>query len=64
MDEVGFLVGWVVILVSLLEGLVLWVDIAGETKKIRETYGFGLQAMIEGSLGVSGPCILQIPCGT
>ena len=62
--KVGCLVGRVALLVACLEGLVLSVVMAGVAKYIRETSFFGLQAMLEGSLDVSGPFTFQISCGT
>ena len=56
MDEVGCLAGQAELIAARLEGLVLLVDISGVAKNMRETYGFVLQEMIEGSFGVSGPC--------
>ena len=43
---------------------IMLLDIYGVTKKMWETLGFLLQAMIEGSLGVSGNCTLQLSFGT
>ena len=60
MGKVGCLVGRAALLVGFLGGSVLKVDMAGVVKKIRASSGFGLQVMPVGSLGVSGPCILQL----
>ena len=40
------------------------VDIDGVAENIRETQGFGLQEMLEGYLGVSGPCKYHLSCET
>ena len=64
LGKVGCQVGWVALLVAWLEVLVLTVDMAGVVKSIQETWDFGLQAMLEGSLGVSGPHKLHISCVT
>ena len=52
------------VIVGFLGGSVMKVGIYGVVKKKRETSGFGLQVMLGGSLCVSGPCILQLYCGT
>ena len=60
MGEVEFFVGQEALVLGILGGSVLTVDMDGLVKKIRVTYGFGLQVMCVGSLGVTGPCTLQI----
>ena len=40
------------------------VDVAGVVKNILVNPGFGLEMILVGSLGVSGPCTLHISCGT
>ena len=64
MVEVRFQVGQVALIVACLEGLVLTVYIYGVEKQIWGTSGFVLQAMIEESPDGSGPCTLQLSCGT
>ena len=64
MGEVGYQVGQVTPLVDLPEGLSLTVDMAGMVEYIWETSDFGLQEILEGYLGVSYPCTLQLSCGT
>ena len=41
----------------------MMIDMAGVEKLIQETSDCVFQAMIERSLGVSGPCELHIACG-
>ena len=50
------------LLVTCPGGSVLTVDMAGVVIFLENSY-FGLQAMLVGSLGVSGPCTLQIYFG-
>ena len=64
MGEVGCQLGQVALLVALLEGSVITVDMSRVVKNIQYTSAYGLQAIIEGSLGVSFPCTFQIYCGT
>ena len=64
MDGVGCQVGQVALFVDLMEGSVLTFNMSVVAKKIMETSSFVLQAMFEGYLGVSEPCILHLPCGT
>ena len=64
MGKVGFLEFLVEILVGYQRGLVMRVDMAGLVKNNWVTSGFVLQVILVGSLGVSGPCTLQLACGT
>ena len=60
MGEVGCLVGWAALLVGFPGVSVMTVNMAWVVKKIRASSGFRLQVMHVGSLGVSGPCTLQL----
>ena len=64
MIKVGCLVHLAALLVGFPVGSVLKVDLSRGVKKKRATSGFGLKAIIGGSLCVSGTCTLQIYCGT
>ena len=64
MGKVRCLIGRAALLVGFLGGSVLMVDMARVVKKIRASSVFGLQVMPVGSLGVSGPYILQLSLGT
>ena len=64
MYKVGRLVYLAALLAGCLGGSVLKVDISRWLKKIREASGFGLQAIIGGSMFVPGTCTLKIFCGT
>ena len=58
--KVGCLVSRVTLLVCFMVGSFLTVDMAGLVNNIRVTSGFGLQVILVGSLGVSGPCTFQL----
>ena len=64
MGKVGCFVGWASLLVGCLVGLVMVVYMSGVVKKIKVTLGFGLQAILVESLGVSVPCKFQLSRGT
>ena len=64
MGKVGCLVYMVELLVGYLGASVLKIYLTGVVKKKRTTSGFGLEVMLGGSLCDSGPCTLQISCGT
>ena len=63
MGEVRYQLVWVLLLVAWLMFLVLTVDMTGAVKNIWDHWAFGLQAMINFLLCVSGPCTFQISCG-
>ena len=62
--KVGCLVNLEALLVFFLVGSVPKVGLARELNKKRATSGFGFQAMLGGSICVSGPCTLHIYCET
>ena len=62
-SKVIFIVYITALLVVSLGGSVLKVDLAGAVKKSL-TSGFGLNVMLGGSIYVTGPCIVQLACGT
>ena len=64
MGKVGCLINNAALILGFLGGSVMKFDISRVVKKKRATSGFGLQAIIGGSLCVSGTCTLQIYCGT
>ena len=63
MIKFGCLVYLVALLVGCLGGSVTKFDLAGKATK-RVNSGFGLKVMVGGYLFVSGPCTLQLSCGT
>ena len=60
MGEVVCIVGRALLLVGCLGGLVLTFDLDGMVNKNQGTSGFLFKVMLVGSLGVSGPCTLQL----
>ena len=64
MRKVELLENLAALLVGFLEGSVLEVDLSAVVKQKRANSCFRLQVMLGGSIFVSGPCTLQLSCGT